>query len=214
MFQSCHLLRRFWIGVSMLSASAPMSFAQPAGFVGSQACKTCHAAIYQRWSKTRMANVVVDPKTHPEAVLGDLSKPNPLVTFKIEDIAFVYGSKWKQRYFTKRGDDYFRFPAQWDVTHQGVAAYFAEGTDWWVAALSAGQMKRPTGPLCDGCHSVNYNVADQTVTEWNVGCERCHGPGSEHASNPSRANIVNPLAPGLCARQRRLHLSAIRKAGR
>jgi predicted CXXCH cytochrome family protein len=30
------------------------------------------------------------------------------------------------------------------------------------------------------------------VTEWNVGCERCHGPGAAHAAKPSRANIVNP----------------------
>jgi predicted CXXCH cytochrome family protein len=52
--------------------------------------------------------------------------------------------------------------------------------------------KRPTGPLCDGCHSVNYDIKTKAITEWNVGCERCHGPGSEHAANPSRANIVNP----------------------
>ena len=29
-----------------------------------------------------MANVVQDPKQRPQAVLGDFSKPNPLVTFK------------------------------------------------------------------------------------------------------------------------------------
>ena len=54
-----------------------------------------------------MANVVRDPKTHPDAIIPDLSKPDPLVTFKKDDIAFVYGSKWKQRYFTRVGDDYF-----------------------------------------------------------------------------------------------------------
>jgi predicted CXXCH cytochrome family protein len=53
-------------------------------------------------------------------------------------------------------------------------------------------MKRPTGPLCDGCHSVNYNIKTERVTEWNVGCERCHGPGSAHVAHPSRANIINP----------------------
>src|ERR1700692_4992287 len=30
------------------------------------------------------------------------------------------------------------------------------------------------------------------ITEWNVGCEKCHGPGSRHIQRPSRANIVNP----------------------
>ena len=140
-----------------------------------------------------MANVVLDPKVHPEAIIPDLSKPDPLLTFNKDDIAFTYGSKWKQRYFKKVGDDYFPLPAQWDVTHKVWRAYMVrEGTDWWVPFYPADNMKRPTGPLCDGCHSVNYNIQSKTVTEWNVGCEKCHGPGSEHAQKPSRTNVVNP----------------------
>jgi hypothetical protein len=82
----------------------PLSgFAQTAQYVGSTTCKTCHPAVYERWSKTRMANVFRDPKVHPDAILPDLSKPDPLVKFSKDDIAFVYGSKWKQRYFTKKG---------------------------------------------------------------------------------------------------------------
>src|SRR6185437_4538229 len=53
-------------------------------------------------------------------------------------------------------------------------------------------MQRPTGPLCDGCHSVNYDVATKTVTEWNVGCEKCHGPGETHAQSRRAADIMNP----------------------
>jgi predicted CXXCH cytochrome family protein len=164
-----------------------------AQFTGSAACKTCHPAVYARWSKTRMANVVLDPKVHPEAILPDLSKPDPLVKFTKDDIAFVYGSKWKQRYFTKKGDDYYPLGAQWDVTHQIWRAYqAAPGSDWWTAFYPNDNMQRPTGPLCDGCHSVNYNIATKTVTEWNVGCEKCHGPGSLHVARPSTDNIVNP----------------------
>ncbi|HWE51893.1 MAG TPA: hypothetical protein VG273_19015, partial [Bryobacteraceae bacterium] len=48
-------------------------------FVGSAACKSCHPGTYERWSKTRMANVIRDPKIHPDAILPDLSKPDPLV---------------------------------------------------------------------------------------------------------------------------------------
>ena len=62
-----------------------------ATYVGSQKCQTCHPETYSRWAKTRMANVVRDPKVHPEAVAGDFSKPNPLVTFKLSDVAFMYG---------------------------------------------------------------------------------------------------------------------------
>jgi predicted CXXCH cytochrome family protein len=140
-----------------------------------------------------MANVVRDPRIHPEAILPDLSKPDPLLTFTKDDIAFVYGSKWKQRYFTKRGNDYFPLPAQWDVTHQIWRPYHVPpNTDWWVAYYPESNMQRPTGPLCDGCHSVNYNIETKAVTEWNVGCEKCHGPGSLHVSKPSQTNIVNP----------------------
>lgn len=165
----------------------------PSRYAGSASCKTCHPAIYARWIKTRMANVVRDPKTHADAILPDLSKPDPLVKFTKDDIAFVYGSKWKQRYFTRRGDDYFPLGAQWDISNQLWRSYHAAtGTDWWTAFYPDDNMQRPTGPLCDGCHSVNYNIENKTVTEWNVGCEKCHGPGTAHAQKPSRANIVNP----------------------
>src|SRR5579862_9628454 len=178
---------------ALLSLTCVNAVAQGPQYVGSVTCKTCHAAVYERWSKTRMANVVTDPKVHPEVILPDLNKPDPLVTFKKDDIAFVYGSKWKQRYFQKVGDDYFPLGAQWDVTHQIWRAYnAAPGSDWWTKFYPAANSARPTGPLCDGCHSVNYNIQTKTVTEWNVGCEKCHGPGSAHAEHPTRKNIVNP----------------------
>jgi predicted CXXCH cytochrome family protein len=163
-------------------------------YVGSVACKACHAATYERWSKTRMANVVTDPKVHPEFVLPDFSKADPqIVNFKLSDVAFVYGTKWKQRYFTKVGNDYFPLGAQWDVTHKQWRPYLvANNTDWWVPHYGPTNAERPTGPLCDGCHSVNYNIQTKTVTEWNVGCERCHGPGSEHVRRPAATTIVNP----------------------
>jgi predicted CXXCH cytochrome family protein len=186
-----------FLGITVFVGVPLTLLAQPqeptATYVGSTACKTCHPAIYERWSKTRMANVVRDPKTHPDAILPDLTKPDPLVKFTKDDIAFVYGSKWKQRYFTKRGDDYYPLGAQWDITHQIWRAYMvAPNTDWWTAFYPADNMQRPTGPLCDGCHSVNYNIETKAVTEWNVGCEKCHGPGSAHVQRPSRLNITNP----------------------
>ncbi len=164
-----------------------------AHYVGSAACKNCHEAIYERWSNSRMANVVRDPREHPEAVVPDFSKPDPLVNFSIGDVAFVYGSRWKQRYFTKIGDDYFPEPAQWDVTNKVWRRYFVPNdADWWAPLYPPDNFKRPTGPLCDGCHSVNYDISTKTVAEWNVGCEKCHGPGSAHVARPVRDTILNP----------------------
>jgi predicted CXXCH cytochrome family protein len=165
-----------------------------AHYVGSAACRKCHEEIFVRWSKTRMANVVRDPKVHPDAIIPDFSKANPLLTFTREDVALVYGSGWKQRYFRKVGNDYFPFPAQWDVTHEMWRPYHvADGTDWWAPLYPdpGDNSRRPTGPLCDGCHSVGFNIANNTVVEWNVGCERCHGAGSAHVEHPTRDNILN-----------------------
>jgi len=162
-------------------------------YVGSQTCEKCHAEIYARWKKTPMANVVRDPRAHPDAILADLSTNN-VTKFTKDQVAFVYGSLWKQRYFTKAGDDYFPFPAQWDVGNHTWRPYMvpAKGGDWWGALYPPDNMQRPTGPTCDGCHSVGYNIQTKQVAEWNVGCERCHGPASEHVAHPSRGNILNP----------------------
>lgn len=164
-----------------------------ATYVGSQRCEKCHAIAYAGWKQTRMANVVRDPNMHPEAVIGDFEHPDPVRTFSLDQVAFVYGSRYKQRYFTKRGDDYFPLPAQWDIAKKRWLPYHVEaGTDWWVPYYGPTNFDRPTGPTCDGCHSVNYDIQTKTVTEWNVGCEKCHGPGSQHVAHPTRQNIVNP----------------------
>lgn len=164
-----------------------------AHYVGSESCKKCHSEIYARWKKTPMANVVRDPRVHPDAIIPDL-KTNTIAPFTIDQVAFVYGRKWKQRYFTKVGDDYYPLPVQWDVGNKKWLKYHVPdtGADWWTAYYPSDNMRRPTGPTCDGCHSVNYDIHTKQVAEWNVGCERCHGPGSEHVAHPTRTNILNP----------------------
>jgi predicted CXXCH cytochrome family protein len=164
-----------------------------AHYVGSPACEKCHEQIYRRWKKTPMANVVRDPRAHPDAILPDLST-NTMSKFSADQIAFVYGNIWKQRYFTKVGDDYFPLPVQWDIGNHKWLRYVvpSQGADWWGHLYPPDNMQRPTGPTCDGCHSVDYNIHTKQVVEWNVGCERCHGPGSEHVEHPTRSNILNP----------------------
>jgi predicted CXXCH cytochrome family protein len=164
-----------------------------AHYAGSQSCVKCHEQIYEHWQKTPMANIVRDPRQHPDAIIPDLATNN-VSKFSKEQVAFVYGSIWKQRYFTKVGDDYFPLPVQWEVQNKKWSKYQVPptGGDWWAAFYPPDNMHRPTGPLCDGCHSVGYDIHTKQVAEWNVGCERCHGPGSEHVAHPTRANILNP----------------------
>ena len=70
---------------------------------------------------------------------------------------------------------------QWEVKNHKWSKY-AVPRRWRLAAAfyPPDNMHRPTGPLRDGCHSVGYNIETKQVAVWNVGCERCHGPGSEH----------------------------------
>ena len=176
-----------------------------ATYAGSNSCQECHSEIHTRWQSTLMANVLQDPAAQPEVILGDFTADNPLVTFTPDDVVFTYGSKRKQRYYTQIGDDYFIFPPQWDVRNQQWRRYFPQpGGDWWTAHYPEDPMQRPTGPLCDGCHSVNYDITTRTPTEWNVGCEACHGPGSVHNLSQTADSIVNParldpvLADDIC----------------
>jgi predicted CXXCH cytochrome family protein len=177
-----------------LSEPVPAYAPATLAYAGSQACRPCHAKIFARWQRTPMANVVRDPKLHPDAILPDLAITDPLVTFTAADVAFVYGSLWKQRYFTRIGDDLYPLPAQWDVTHRAWRPYHVPdtGAEWWTAYYPSDNLARPTGPLCDGCHSVGYDVETKRPVEWNVGCERCHGPGADHVRAPAKTNIIDP----------------------
>ena len=182
-------VRSFGLRTQSEEAAATAS----AHYTGSQSCEKCHQEIYSHWKKTPMANVVRDPREHPEAITPDLST-NKVAPFTKEQVAFVYGSLWKQRYFTKVGDDYFPLPVQWAFADKSWRPYHVpdKGGDWWTEFYPSDNMQRPTGPTCDGCHSVGYDIRTKQVAEWNVGCERCHGPGSEHLAHPTRSNIVNP----------------------
>src|SRR3954453_7693811 len=146
--------------VSLVAARAADAQTRPStNYVGSAACSLCHTATYNRWKNTRMANVVRDPKESPGAIIPDLSKPDPLLTFTKDQIAWVYGSKWKQRYFTRVGDDTYPLGGQWDITHKQWSPYqVANGTDWWTKFYPGVNTTRPNSALCDGCHSVNYDI--------------------------------------------------------
>lgn len=107
-----------------------------ARYVGSEACKGCHGAAWDAWSKSKHA---IAWTTLEKAERGELKS--------------VGG---KSRY-------------GWPVT-----AY----------------------PDCVGCHAVGYGHksgfvnAARTPLLRAVGCEQCHGPGSEHAINPVGKGLI------------------------
>ena len=143
-----------------------------------------------------MANVVVDPKVHPEAIVGDFSKPNPLVTFKTGGRRVRLRQQMEAALLHQSAaTTTFVFPAQWDVHNKVWRQLMCvkAGTDWWTAHYPAEQMQRPTGPLCDGCHSVNYNIHDQAGHRMERRLrEMPRARAALTSRKPSRDNIVNP----------------------
>jgi len=129
-------------------------------------------------------------KFHPDAFAADPATAPP-------KLAFIYGSIWKRHYWKKSGDSYVPLLAQWNFATKNWSKYHVPDTggDWWAPDYpdpKGDNFNRPTGPTCDGCHSVNFNIDNQQPLEWNVGCEVCHGAGSVPAAHPTRANILNP----------------------
>ena len=89
---------------------------------------------------------------------------NNVAPFTKDQVALVYGSLWKQRYFTKVGDDDFPLGAQWEVKNKEWSKYhLADNADWWVPFYGADNSARLTGALCDGCHSVGYDIRTEHV---------------------------------------------------
>ena len=68
-----------------------------------------------------MANVVRDPKKHPDAIIPDLNKSNPLVTFAPGDIAFPRSGEFTLRILDEVGRDAFGFlVSKAKVRHPGM----------------------------------------------------------------------------------------------
>jgi predicted CXXCH cytochrome family protein len=84
-----------FLALHLLTATLLAEIQRPR-FTGSEACKFCHLKAYEGWKKTRMANVIRDPTQHLEAVLGDFTHADPIRTFPLGEVTFVYGSRFKQ----------------------------------------------------------------------------------------------------------------------
>lgn len=187
------------VGVAM--APAEMTF------VGSDACETCHQEKYDDWIESGHPYkfTVIEGGQEPiypaEAVnfqaqwmdsLGDGSH-------SWADIAGVIGGYgWKTRFVGTDGH----------IVGSGGSAFstglghnqfnFFGGEDHGWVNYEAGTMNKVYNYGCFKCHTTGGDTAGTwltgveglgTFTEGGIGCEACHGPGSEHAASPSKDNI-------------------------
>jgi Cytochrome c554 and c-prime len=175
-------------------------------FIGSQQCRPCHATVFDVYAKTAMAQSSGRVESIPPASFTaaghrykiankDLIFPGGEAT-----IDYFIGSNAAGRSYLREYEGYlFELPVTWYAQKQA-----------WDASPGYEEHKevhltRAVEASCLQCHAsrvrpvlgTQNRFGNPPFLENGVACERCHGPGSEHAQNPSIGTMVNParLAP-------------------
>ncbi len=170
-----------------------------ADYVGSQKCKECHRKKYDEWKHSMHSRMIQDVKRDPSVVVADFSKLPPDADFRLDEVVYTIGSKFKQRYMIPAvidGKDDFRLGNyQWNV-QTGKWQSFKPWKYWYHDAYPHDNRRFPTSNTCDGCHFTGYMATGKRV-EPAIACENCHGPGSRHSKNPEsaiyRATMSDPV---------------------
>jgi len=156
-----------------------------ATFVGSLECKKCHERRYLEWTTTLHSKMLQDAKANPMVIIGDFDSPSNIRTFDKKDVDYTIGNKWKQQYLKKISDDYLVLPAQYNIS-----------SGEWETFRTGRWQKRSWFKECAGCHATGVEPERKTFMEPGIGCEACHGPGSNHVKaipGFEIDTIVNPL---------------------
>ncbi len=191
-------------------------------YVGSQSCRPCHAAIFDRYMRTNMAQtsgpafrgLVPGAFTHAaSSVAYRVTDAEGLVYLEyhrtdgagahgIEQLQYYLGSgKHGRAYLFSNGGYLFQSPVN----------YYADPGHW---DMSPGYQNVREMPLnhaversCLFCHTSQVaapgpgtvnRYPSPPFAEHGVSCERCHGPGSAHVSRKARMFV--PLSSDAAAR--------------
>jgi predicted CXXCH cytochrome family protein len=132
-----------------------------------------------------------------QATLVDAKDPSKEVTYTA--VRTYGGWGWKQRYQVKIGNHHYILPIQWN---QATSRWVPYNLQFWYnedGSLKQPAMDKSFEMSCAGCHNTGLELKkvdkgyEATYTELNTGCEKCHGPGSEHIKSPkAKGKIVNP----------------------
>lgn len=152
---------------------------EQAAYVTSEACRDCHALNYESWRANTLHPYMFRPVKSPGDLLGDFDSTDPALTFKREDVEFVLGNKWEQVYVRMIDGEYYPLPAKWYIMQKRWVPY--KVNDW---------KEVPMSKKCNGCHTTGFDPATLKFTEFGIGCEACHGPGSQHVQNQRKASAA------------------------
>ncbi|MCC6443983.1 MAG: hypothetical protein IT210_11075 [Armatimonadetes bacterium] len=137
-----------------------------ATYKGSKMCIACHKGIHKdivnAYNMTAHSKALLEASAEGAIVADFANAP-----IKKDQVAWVLGiGKREQAYIDK---DWKTLPAKWSVAEK----------KWTDLPVENAKEK------CVACHTTGFNTADMSWVETGVGCESCHGPGSEHISAPA-----------------------------
>jgi len=190
-------------------ASNPL-FREPAPFLGSAACASCHRALFQsqqssRHSRTLKRTAELTDLAWPKGNLADAHNPRVQHRFArlgdrievrthVDDQAFgalveyALGSNHQgQSFLAREADGQIR---ELRVSHYPSAPEWSRTMEHPAQPPDApGYMGRPITPdafrRCLNCHSTNFRAVLEPAgrpeaRDHGIGCERCHGPAGNH----------------------------------
>lgn len=180
------------LAVGVGCTTQPVKEAQTS-FVGSERCGGCHVQEYKTWKNSLHAKMVTPVQVGIlKDVVDNWSQDGPTKTnvdgkpAKLEDVQYVVGSYWKQRFLVKNpatGGHAF-LDKQWNRMTKKWEGY-GQKNDW--------------DTNCATCHAtgfrlLSYDPKNPAAQKWaysemNIGCEACHGPGGKHVVSHSKADI-------------------------
>jgi cytochrome c554/c'-like protein len=162
-----------------LTAHQPISLIRKwEAYSGSEKCAECHRTAYDLWKKTPHANMIRDARGNPAAIKAQSFDD---VTFKRDQVLYVLGDHWTQRYLGLVDNQLYAFPKLWSITENN-----------WMDYIDYSWKRRPWTTSCAGCHTTGYVPEFGIYNELSISCESCHGPGRTHAETGDPGFIVNP----------------------
>ncbi len=198
----------FIILIFLITGTSVISNAQKATYVGSQKCSPCHAVNFTNWTNSghpykftviHDAQAPVYPnfvQNYEETWLDSLGDG----THTWNDIAGVIGGfGWKVRFVGT--DGYIIGTAGSSFSDAGMGHNqfnFYDGENLGWVSYSATNDHKIYNYSCFKCHTTGGDTTGTwlsgvndlgTFSEGGIGCESCHGPGSNHVAAPSKTNI-------------------------
>jgi len=179
------------VGALMLSAGT----VQAGEYVGSAKCFSCHADQFNLWQASG------HPWKLRKAEKARSAKLPLPPGYAWEDISYVIGGAMKKaRYIDLNG---YIITAAKDGS-EAKTQYNIEDGSW--SFYQKGQ-KQPY--KCGPCHMTAYNSEGHqdgkegligTWKEDGIGCEECHGPGSDHLKTPNKQTVTIDKSAKACGK--------------